>query len=110
MATKVEKYIHLINSLNNSTVEKIRPVLEHVGGEVIKLFCEMVYNILKGIVPITDKEMGRFRKLKHVFKKLTLKSVSIKKKRQIIIENIKSLKSIITPVLRYFTSSVHKNV
>ena len=69
MASKVEKYIHLINSINNSSVEKVRPILEHVGSPVIKLFCEMIYNILKGVVPITDREMSRFRKLKHVFKR-----------------------------------------
>jgi hypothetical protein len=105
MATKIEKYIHLINTINSSSVEKSRPILEHIGGDVVKVFCEMVYNILKGVVPITDNEMLRFRKMKHIFKRLTLKSLSLKNKRQIIVENIKSIKMIIGPVLRYFSSA-----
>ena len=106
MATKIEKYIHLINSIFNSSVEKNRHILEHVNGDVVKMFCEMVFNILKGVVPITDKELHRLRKMKHVFKKLTLKSISIKNKRQIILDNIKSMKLIIGPVLRYFSSNI----
>jgi alanine dehydrogenase len=109
MPEKIEKYIHLINSIHKSSIEKNRPILEHISGDVVKMICEMVYNILKGVVPITDKELHRLRNLKHVFKRLILKSLSIKNKRQIILENIKSMKLIIGPVLRYFsTPAGHK--
>jgi hypothetical protein len=106
MAAKIEKYVHLLHTINTSSVEKMRPVLEHLSGDVVKMFCEMVYNILKGTVPVTAKEIGRLRKLKTVFKRLTLKTLSIKNKRQIILDNIKTLKVIIPPVLRYFSSPV----
>ena len=106
MAEKIEKYIHLLHTINTSTVVKIRPVLEHLSGDAVKIICEMVYNILKGTVPVTDKEMNRLRRLKPIFKRLTLKTVTIKLKRRIIIDNIKSLKLIISPVLRYFSSPI----
>jgi hypothetical protein len=106
MAAKIEKYVHLLHTINSTTVEKIRPVLEHLSGDAVKMFCEMAFNILKGMVPVTEKEMGRLRKLKPIFKRLILKTMTIKLKRQIIIDNIKSLKLIISPVLRYLSSPV----
>jgi hypothetical protein len=104
MAAKIEKYIHLIKSIHNSSVDRSRHILEHVSGAVVKVICEMIYNILKGVVPLSDKEVARLRKIKQILKRLTLKSISIKNKRQIIVENIKSMKLIIGPVLRYFSS------
>ena len=106
MASKIEKYVQLLESIVKTTDDKRKILLEHMSGEAIKAICEMVYNILKGIVTITEKERNRWKILKPIFKKLVFKSVSIKEKRKILMDNIKSLRLIIQPVLRYFSTPV----
>ena len=67
MADNIEKYVQLLESIGKTASNKRKILIEHMTGTGIKVICEMVYNILKGTVPISEKERNRWKILKPIF-------------------------------------------
>lgn len=69
---------------------KLKPYYRNIlvkaaDADAIKCICECIFNVLKGSVPITEKEKLKLRKHKKVLREL-IKKGDLKKKRKIIIQ------------------------
>ena len=73
-------------------------LLTHTSSSVIKSIGEIALNILKGTIPLSDKEKEKLRVWKNDIKKLGLKKTSLKEKRDIVVNNKKVLPLILKPL------------
>jgi hypothetical protein len=103
MSSVLQANIQLLEMLNKSSEDKRKVLLLHLTNNGIKTFSEMALNIMKGIVPITNREKLLLFTFKNTIKKIMQKRTSIKATRLLLIENFKLVKLLITPTLRYFT-------
>jgi hypothetical protein len=103
MSQLLQSHIDLLLTITRSSLNKVDGVIKHFSNNVIKLFCEVVLNILKGITPITSREKTILFVLKPNLRTLIAKGVSLKTKRGILEHNIKLVKLLAKIVIRYFT-------
>ena len=74
-------------------------VLMHANSGVIKSIGEIALNIVKGTIPLSTCEKDKLRYLKSDIKKLGSKNLSIKEKRNILVNNVKLVTLILKPLL-----------
>lgn len=103
MSQLLQGHIDLLRTIDRSSMSKVDGIIKHSSNGVTKLYIEIALNVLKGIVPITAKERNKFSHFKPLLKILTVKHNSLKKKRDILVNNAILVKLLTKVVLRYFT-------
>lgn len=66
--------------------EDFKHLIANLPSHTLKFLVEAAFNILKGRVSLTEEEKQQSKELKHLFKKITKRGVSLKKKHLIFIE------------------------
>ena len=94
------KHEHFFKSLQKAKSEVIPAWINSSSDNVIKSIVEIAFNILKGTVHLTERDLNRFTLQKDFFKKLTSQSVTLKSKRNLLAENPKLLKHMLKIVFR----------
>jgi hypothetical protein len=92
--------IPLLEILFRAPLAKSALLLRYLDVYVLKCLIEIAYNILKGGLPLTRGERDQLIKYKFLLKKLTLKKLSFKKKRDILLANDQLLQLMLEPFMR----------
>lgn len=87
-----KEYETLLKLINKAGQTKFTELINSISNKVIRSIIEIAYNLLKGNIPINEKDIIRLRKYKKQLKLLISKRTSIKKKRKLLKENIKLVK------------------
>lgn len=77
---------HILHLLKSSKPKFQKVIIKHCDAEVIKTFCEIALNILKGNCNLSKKATTQLRKYKKELRSLICRKKSINSKRKIIIQ------------------------
>ena len=93
-----------IKLLSVATPRARKQLIANGGRELIDCVSECCANILKGNVPLNDKQKATLCKHKNKLRKLALKKVGLKKKKQIIQTGGFPIGAILAPVASVLAS------
>ena len=82
-----KEFEHVLKLINKSRPDVIPYLLKSISNKVVRSLIEIAYNLLRGNIPITDKQIIKLKKNKKELKILINKRNSINKKRKILQEN-----------------------
>ena len=100
----LKKSFHKIKLLFVATPPARKQLIANGDRELIDCVSECCTNILKGNVPLNNRQKAKLCKHKNNLRKLALKKVSLKKKKQIIQIGGFSSGAILAPVASVFVS------
>lgn len=84
MSKSVKTYTEFLRSLYILKPKFRKALLKSCNDEEIKCICECIYNVLRGGVPIPEKEKDKLQKYKNVLRKIISKGKDKCRKRIII--------------------------
>jgi hypothetical protein len=102
MSQLLQKHFDLLQNISKSSSNKITGILKHCSNTVLKLFSEVVFNVLKGTISITSIERRKLVILKPMLKALSSKHITLQRKKDILLINIKLVKLLSVIVVKYF--------
>jgi hypothetical protein len=74
-------HAHILRSLKKATLPQTSELIKHLSSRAIKLFSEIAFNILKGTVPLTNRNKQLLLAFKPTLQFLSRKRKSIKSRR-----------------------------
>lgn len=74
MHARVNTYKHLLEALHLLKPKYRTALLKSCDDEEINIICECIYNVLKGKVPLENKQKSKLRKYKDILRKLVAKT------------------------------------
>ena len=102
MADRLTKYIELLRLLKKATPEQRNLLIEIANPEFIKTLCECCYNANRGNIPFKPDAKKKLKKYAPAIRKIASKKdkyKSIKKKRQLLIQEGGFLPALLTPII-----------
>ena len=100
----LKKTFRKIKLLSVATPRAHKQLIANGDRELIDCVSESCANILKGNVPLNDQQKAKLCKYKNNLRKLALKKVSLKKKKQIIQTGGFPIGAILAPVASVLAS------
>lgn len=79
----------------------IASLLKCTDFETIKIIAEILLNILKGVIPLSGKEISLLRYYKSVIREVISTKTSLKKKKEIIAAHPKLMKHAANIYMKY---------
>lgn len=100
MSGSINKHIDVLRLLYRGSKSTSFNIISHSSNNIIKVISTIALNIIKGVVPISTNEKVALSLYRDKVKKLTLKSITFKKKRDILLSDIKLVKLILKPFMQ----------
>ena len=94
-------FLNILQTLWRASLDKRKEILTHINNEVIKSLAELSLNLLKGSIPLDERQKNQFRVWKGIIKKIASKRVSLSRKKRLLIDNPRLLGAIIYAILKY---------
>jgi len=91
-----EQFLRLLCRHKNNTVSYL---LKSANSRVIRSIIEIAYNLIKGQVPLTEKQVKLLRKEKKNIKFLISRKNTLEKKRHLMFQNPNLVKTMLRVVL-----------
>lgn len=111
MSRRLRENSELLTVLAKATPKLRRAILKSCNRELLKTIFEVTLNVLRGVVPINDKQKKKLRRYKTVLRTLADKKVSIKKKQESLNQTGGNfLPFLIPPVLSVLASLISKKL
>ena len=105
MSHRVRKNSAFLHLLSDCHPKQRKVLLETLTDEQLKTLCEVVLNILKGIIHLSPRQQQKLRKKKRVLYQLVSKSIPSKTKKRLLVQEGGSvLPSILIPALQVLGS------
>ena len=111
MSRRVKDNIDFLRVLAKSNPKLRRAILQCCHNDLIKAICEVTLNVLKGVVPVNEKQKRKLRRHKTVLRALADKKISIKRKREYLNQTGGNfLPFLLPPVLSVLASFLSKKL
>lgn len=94
-------FINILQTLWRASTNKRQEILAHLNNELVKVLSEISWNLLKGTVPLDDRQKTQLRQWKGVIKKIASKRVSLRRKKQLLIDNPQMVGAILYALFKY---------
>jgi hypothetical protein len=103
MTTKVKKHLDFLRLLCSSHIKQRRQLINTVSEEQLSVLTEAVYNVLKGVCPLSNADKNKLSKNKTLLRKFSDPKLS-KRLKITILKKIQNLMpELLRPVIRYIT-------
>jgi len=97
--TDIRRNFCVLHNLQNSSKYKRNKLLKEADKDTINSICECIYNILFGDVDLTPEEFNQLKRERQFLRKLVQKRLSLKKKKELLIQKGGALPVILGPAL-----------
>ena len=94
------EFEHILRKIYKADLENITHLVKSVNNNVVKALIEIAYNILKGDIPISPKQIIKLKKDKAFLHLLISRTVPVKKKRDILEKNQSLIKNMLAVLFR----------
>ena len=98
----IEGLIPLLNTLVNSKNARFKVLLAHLNSKAVKLICEFSYNLIKGIITISEIDWARARSYRSLYKILASPRKSLKTKLNCLIDHPTFTKTFFRLIIKTF--------
>jgi len=100
---KLEKHHKTLEVLETAKPKLRKSILENAETDLIRCICECCHNILKGNVELTTDEKRVLCHHKKTIRDLSSKKISLKRKRDILVQKGGFLPALLGPILSIVT-------
>lgn len=83
----VQKYIHVLHTLQTAKPKLRKSILENADTQLIKTLIECVHNTLNGNVNLSKTDLKKLRRFKAVLRKILDSRCKLEQKRKLIIQS-----------------------
>ena len=99
MSRRMRKNAHFLSTLERANRKQQKGIIEGANNELIHCLCECAVNILKGNVPLSLSQKRKLSQSKKHLRSLADKTVSIPKKKKLLVQKGGFLPALIGPIL-----------
>lgn len=92
---------NFIGILQRSSLQNIRSIVECMDYRTVKIIAEILLNILKGVIPLSEKEKEQFRFYKSMINKIISTKSSLAQKKEILATHPQLVKLTSAVLLNY---------
>ena len=86
MSAVVKRALPLLETLVNANPKLKKAIIQHASPDLVTAISEIALNMLKGIIKLTPQQKQRLSRYKKEFRSLAKKTLSVKKKRKILVQ------------------------
>ena len=104
MAKRLRTHLDDLKFLKKATPSVRKAVLKTADNELIRCLCDCSHNILKGNIKLNDKNKKILTKHRGQLRALASKKLTLKKKRNLMVQKGGFLPALIGPILGVATS------
>ena len=97
MTKRLRKHANMLRALHNASPKLKKVIIKEADKDLITALCDCANNVLKGNVPLSDKQKKCLRRHKRSLRILTQQNTLARKKR--ILQSGGFLGSLLTPLL-----------
>jgi len=108
MSTRIKKYLPVLKHIRRMGDRAKREYIRKCDTEFVNCVSECAKNVIKGNVPLTDRQMTNLRRKRHDLRALSKKKTSLRTKRKIL-QKGGLLTALIPPVLSVLGSLLLQN-
>lgn len=101
MTSKVKKHLDFLRLLSSSHVKQRRQLINTVSDEQLSVLTEAVYNVLKGVCPLSNINKNKLSKDRTILRKFTDPKLGKRLKITILKKNHNLLPELLRPVIKY---------
>lgn len=105
MTSKVKKHLDFLRLLSSSHVKQRRQLINTVSDEQLSVLTEAVYNVLKGVCPLSHINKNKLSKDRTILRKFTDPKLSKRLKITILKKNHNLLPELLRPVIKYIAQN-----
>ena len=84
MSSRVKKYLPVLKRINKLGNKAKRDFVRKCDREFLECISECAKNVLKGNVPLNDRQKTKLRRSRNDLRVLSVKKTSLRKKRRIL--------------------------
>ena len=86
MSAVVKRALPLLKTLAEAKPKFKKAIIKNASPDLMKAVSEIALNMLKGIIKLTPQQKQRLSRYKKEFRSLAKKSVSVNKKRKLLVQ------------------------
>ena len=86
MSAVVKRALPLLETLVNANPKLKKAIIQYASPDLVTAISEIALNMLKGIIKLTPQQKQRLSRYKKEFRSLVKKTLSVKKKRKILVQ------------------------
>ena len=86
MSTHMRKNLGILKVLHKAKPKLQKAILEHAEPSCIKALCDVILNVLKSVVKVSQTQKRRIARHKTHLRLLASKGTSLSKKRKILVQ------------------------
>lgn len=98
MTPAYKEFEDFLRAVHKRKVVNIPNIIKAANNQVLKSIIEIAYNLLKGSIPLSQKDIDKLKKDKKNIKYLITKRVQLGKKRKVILDNPRMLKNMLSVI------------
>lgn len=99
MSASIKRHFDTLKVLSKAPHKLRNAVIDHSKADLVRALCEIVYNTLEGNIKLTEKDRQKLKRYHRYLYQLSRKSLSVKKKKQILKQRGGFLMTLLPPAL-----------
>jgi hypothetical protein len=107
MSDSVKRHLNSLSVLSEAPKKLRKAVIDNSNKEVIQALCEVIHNVLEGTVKLTPADIRKLKYHNKTLIRLTQKSTSLKKKKEIIGQKGGFLLTLLPPALALLATLIN---
>ena len=104
MSAIVKRYFDSLKVLSKAPKRLRVAVLNNSDNQLIKALCEVIHNVLQGKVKLSAKQIKQLKRYHKLLFAVTKKSTSVKRKREILVQQGGFLTALLPPAIALLAS------
>lgn len=109
MSSRMQRNLALLELVYKSSPSVRRVIVNNAGSDFINALCEIALNVLRGNIPLSDKQYNQLKKKKKSIKLITVKGVKLAKKKKTINQTGGFLLPLLGAAIPFIFSLINKN-
>lgn len=102
MTTQVKKHLDYLKLLTSTHVKQRRQLISTISDEQLSVLSEAIFNVLKGVCPLSNVNKNKLSKNKTILRKLVDPKLNRNFKKSILKKVQNLIPELLRPVIQYF--------
>lgn len=102
MNRRLKSYLSFLDLLCIASAKQKTSLLTTISSAQMQTLCEVIYNVYKGTIPVTKKDINSLLPFKNIIRTLITRSVNQSRRKRLLLKHQKVIPHLIKPALKYF--------
>lgn len=100
MNRRLKSHLSFLNLLCIASAKQRTSLLTTISPAQLQTLCEVIYNVYKGIIPVTKKDINSLLPFKNIIRTLITRSVNQSRRKRLLLKHQKVIPHLIKPALK----------